>query len=342
MKVREIPIIHKNGQPVRSHTAPFSCQRTTPARHIPIQRESSGMEQFHPATGSSQSRVAPPYHSTRVPLVSGHNPTLQGTRDVLNGRSSPSCGANSADGVPRGYSPQVVADGVRKTQPMEQADFAKAREIPIVYEPPVQISQTNADTESDDHDSSADVSTHQNQNEDSQSLQVEPPAKRSRSPSPSAQTLSSLDLIEQILSEASSLRSDVEKFTGRRGEKQYLVLEEMLTRLLIKLDVIDSQGIEDVRNARREAVRKVQSSLDLLELKGKTNSSAVAVKSEDSSQPMDCSATTAESPEKPGDVEQQMDDVDVRQELPETASDSDVATDDALRDPAAASDTCSN
>jgi hypothetical protein len=78
-------------------------------------------------------------------------------------------------------------------------------------------------------------------------------------------------VIEQIMIEETNLRSQVEAFGGRRGEKSYIVLEEMLTRLLIKLDRIESDGRDDIRTARKNAVKAVNSTIDLLESRAAAN-----------------------------------------------------------------------
>lgn len=92
-------------------------------------------------------------------------------------------------------------------------------------------------------------------------------ARRGRSPSPAPPNLTSLEVIQLITEEAVQRKKEVEVFSGLKSDKQRIFLEEMLTRLLIKLDRIDSQGKDEIRRARREAVRMVQSTLDQLEAK---------------------------------------------------------------------------
>lgn len=59
----------------------------------------------------------------------------------------------------------------------------------------------------------------------------------------------------------------VEQFGGKRGDKDYMYLDEMLTRNLLKLDTIDTNGKESIRLARREAIKCVQASIAVLEAK---------------------------------------------------------------------------
>ena len=89
-----------------------------------------------------------------------------------------------------------------------------------------------------------------------------------RSPSPASQQAEvAARNIRQISAEAMEWRSSVELFAGAKTDKQYIYLDEMLTQLLIKLDKIQSDGRDDIRTMRREAVKVVQTTLDQLELK---------------------------------------------------------------------------
>ncbi len=98
--------------------------------------------------------------------------------------------------------------------------------------------------------------------------------QRGRSPSPGP-PLPPLERAQNIVKEAQGLQQRVESFTGHKADKEYIYLEEMLTRLLIKLDNIDSEGREDIRSARRQGVKIVQATLDQLELKAFANETNV-------------------------------------------------------------------
>lgn len=54
---------------------------------------------------------------------------------------------------------------------------------------------------------------------------------------------------------------------GSRQDKEYIYLDEMLTRELIKLDDIETEGRENVRQARKNAIRSIQETISLLETK---------------------------------------------------------------------------
>ncbi|XP_015262402.1 PREDICTED: BAG family molecular chaperone regulator 3 isoform X2 [Gekko japonicus] len=73
--------------------------------------------------------------------------------------------------------------------------------------------------------------------------------------------------VEAILNRVQSLEQAVDSFDGKKNDKKYLLIEENLTKELLALDSVDPEGRADVRQARRDGVRKVQNILERLEQK---------------------------------------------------------------------------
>ncbi|MBN3295939.1 BAG3 regulator, partial [Amia calva] len=73
--------------------------------------------------------------------------------------------------------------------------------------------------------------------------------------------------------EEPKLEEEVRCFDGKKNDKKYLILEELLTKELLALDSVDPEGRDDVRQARRDGVRKVQNILEGLELIGEEQKS---------------------------------------------------------------------
>lgn len=84
-------------------------------------------------------------------------------------------------------------------------------------------------------------------------------------------TLDSISKIQDIQRDVLDLMAKVEKFTGKRQDKEYAYLDEMLTRNLLKLDTIDTQGKDSIRLARKEAIKCIQASINVLEAKAEEN-----------------------------------------------------------------------
>lgn len=73
--------------------------------------------------------------------------------------------------------------------------------------------------------------------------------------------------VEAILNRVQILKQEVDSFQGKKNDKKYLWIEEYLTKELLALDSVDPEGRADVRQARRDGVRKVQNILGRLEQK---------------------------------------------------------------------------
>ncbi|NXG40635.1 BAG4 regulator, partial [Psilopogon haemacephalus] len=74
--------------------------------------------------------------------------------------------------------------------------------------------------------------------------------------------------ILQVMGEAEQLEQEVDEFVGKKTEKSYRLLEEMLTKLLLELDSVETGGQDSVRQARKESVHRIQAILEKLERKG--------------------------------------------------------------------------
>ncbi|XP_011190500.2 BAG domain-containing protein Samui isoform X2 [Zeugodacus cucurbitae] len=87
-------------------------------------------------------------------------------------------------------------------------------------------------------------------------------------------TLDSISKIQDIQRDVLDLMAKVEQFTGTRQDKEYVYLDEMLTRNLLKLDTIDTNGKDSIRLARKEAIKCIQASINVLEAKANENTKA--------------------------------------------------------------------
>lgn len=77
----------------------------------------------------------------------------------------------------------------------------------------------------------------------------------------------SLARVQQVLFRVQLLQEDVDEFVGKKTDKSYRYLEELLTKELLELDSVETNGQEGVRLARKEAVQRIQGILDRLEKK---------------------------------------------------------------------------
>lgn len=73
--------------------------------------------------------------------------------------------------------------------------------------------------------------------------------------------------LEKIKEDVENLTSKIDNFQGSKTDKEYLYLEEMLTRHLIALDGIEPEGETEIRQMRKESINSVNRCLSLLDRK---------------------------------------------------------------------------
>lgn len=102
-----------------------------------------------------------------------------------------------------------------------------------------------------------------------QQQESQPPQQESQPDAPpqTPHTADCIAKIQAIQRDVLDLMCAVEQFGGKRGDKEYSYLDEMLTRNLLKLDTIDTNGKDSIRMARKEAIKCIQASIAVLEAK---------------------------------------------------------------------------
>uniref|UniRef100_A0A0K2UPK7 BAG domain-containing protein n=2 Tax=Lepeophtheirus salmonis TaxID=72036 RepID=A0A0K2UPK7_LEPSM len=76
-----------------------------------------------------------------------------------------------------------------------------------------------------------------------------------------------LEKVKSIQGNLAEITRRIEEFKGSKRDKEYLYLDEMLTRHLLSLDGIDSGGKEEIRKIRKESIKSVNLCLSLLDSK---------------------------------------------------------------------------
>lgn len=90
-------------------------------------------------------------------------------------------------------------------------------------------------------------------------------------PIPPAPKEDSIIKIQKIQKDVLDLMDKVEQFQGTtRKDKSYIYLDEMLTINLLKLDTIDTEGRDNIKHARREAIKCINKCISVLENKADT------------------------------------------------------------------------
>jgi len=73
--------------------------------------------------------------------------------------------------------------------------------------------------------------------------------------------------LDKIKGDVELLLGKIETFCGNKQDKEYLYLDEMLTRHLIALDGVEPDGKEEIRTLRKDSIKSVNRCLSLLDRK---------------------------------------------------------------------------
>ena len=92
------------------------------------------------------------------------------------------------------------------------------------------------------------------------------PATKTEAPPPPAAN-PKIAKLDKIQGDVEMLMEKIQKFDGAKTDKEYLYLDEMLTRHLISLDGIDPEGQVEIRQLRKESIKSVNRCLSLLDRK---------------------------------------------------------------------------
>ena len=77
--------------------------------------------------------------------------------------------------------------------------------------------------------------------------------------------------IKSIVQKTEEMEGKIAEFVDPAKNKNYLYISETLMKILLDLDTVDSEGFDNVRKARKEGVRTVQTLVDKLEAKLEEN-----------------------------------------------------------------------
>jgi BCL2-associated athanogene 3 len=151
-------------------------------------------------------------------------------------------------------------------RPIDEQSHAHEERNSNIHEPPQQ-SKTKSQERENFPEKNTECSSN-NIRESSSPFQNSTPSARdvrdSRTPDKHVPTC--IEKIQAIQSSVLDLMGKVENYNGE-NPKEYVYLDEMLTQNLLKLDNIDVEGKDDLKSARREAIKCIQSLITLLESK---------------------------------------------------------------------------
>lgn len=129
--------------------------------------------------------------------------------------------------------------------------------IPHHHPPTTESFETEIPVQHVKSNSSSSVGSDQSNSQSQNNVKT----SKERQPKDALQSIKEIDL------EVMKLESQVEEFVGNKHDKQFKYLDEMLTRCMIKLDSIQSEGRDEIRQARKAALVRIEKCLASLENK---------------------------------------------------------------------------
>ncbi|XP_075973888.1 BAG domain-containing protein starvin isoform X2 [Anticarsia gemmatalis] len=167
------------------------------------------------------------------------------------------------------------------------------------------------------------------------SPQQQAPQREQTPPQPKQQPSANdpITLILSIQTDVLNLMTEVENFKGTKKDKKYLFLDEMLTRNLIKLDNIETDGKENIRQARKEAIKCIQKCIAVLEAKADSNANVQSQPQADVEMKENVEAQAAEPVTENGEVEMNEATKEQGQGEPQPEQPAEVATQEVKTEP---------
>ncbi|XP_042314633.1 BAG family molecular chaperone regulator 3 isoform X2 [Sceloporus undulatus] len=265
-----IPVIHEGNVPRQPSQAYHQAQKT-----------------HYPAQQSDYQAHQPVYHQIQVDNVDQKPQRAQspfrvsqkgsGSRESSPGRVQSPTPIRVQSVKPQVSQQQVPTQASVPTLPpdakFENKTGLQGKEIPA-SSIPIQVIRTDADTKpspqkppptTENVDKKIPCPAKAAPVEERSFPQENEPQKTSEAEEP--QKHPGLLKVEAVLNRVQSLEQAVDSFQGKKNDKKYLMIEEYLTKELLALDSVDPEGRPDVRQARRDGVRKVQNILERLEQK---------------------------------------------------------------------------
>lgn len=222
-------------QPLQKHDQRKSNLRTSPVEQVPTNEmdasdeDEDGNFPFYSGMPQNIFGAGFPFAQQRA---SRSRPRASGMRP--NGTLPQRSNAAEFTNIPAEKQSPQHTSSARKSATSESTESCKSQTVPVVAE------QADDDL-----------------------LNIAEPQQ----PQETKQIPSSMEQLDSIKSEMDAVGDRVEKFSGEKTDKEYIYLDETMTTLLLKLDMVESGGVEEIRDRRRQLVRLIQEYVRKLEQK---------------------------------------------------------------------------
>ena len=243
------------------HIPIFVEGRNDPVYSSKLGREDSVGEHRKPSDfyPPGVTKVKPPQRQQEVERPSGLN--VNQRRQQQQQRAEPT----SPEGPPPGPIPMGCSEShVKPAEPTSPMPVEEGVVIPLPCSPDLYNNQPSGD-------SSVDGVNSKPKGEEARKVPVEEASeasapKQQRKPSKEEMVQGQ---IEKVQTQVAELAARIAAFRGDKKDKEYLYLDEMLTRHMLSLDGVETNGNEELRKMRKESIRSINRCLSMLDSKAK-------------------------------------------------------------------------
>lgn len=222
-------------QPLQTHDHRKSNLRTSPVKQVLPTNEMDASDEEEDGNFPFYSGVSQNIFGGGFPFAQRASQSRPRASGMRPNRASPQRSSEAKfTNIPAEKESQRHASAARKSATSESPQNCKSETVPVIME----------------------------QADDDSFNCAEP-----EQPLETKQIPSSMEQLDSIKNEMDAIGDRVEKFSGQKTDKEYIYLDETMTTLLLKLDMVESGGVEEIRNRRRQLVRLIQDYVQKLEQK---------------------------------------------------------------------------
>lgn len=176
---------------------------------------------------------------------------------------------NSQSSIPLGYPQSSTQSNQGNSTPTPSAGTHETisrdpqlRQVPITHETSRQPQEQRATSTPPSQPQKNETPTSSNRESPESTTQ-----SGNETSTPKKKPSTPMEQIDEVVQNIQEYEQRVSQFKGTKKDKEYKLLEEMLTRNLLRLDGVEAGCDDNVRQRRKQTVKEIQAYLDQLELK---------------------------------------------------------------------------
>jgi len=253
------------GKPPRVRTHSQSSPRTTQEFEFPVERRTPTN------TNATLTRSATPVKVVYKPTTTADVEPMDVTTDDKTTQDETKENKISDEAIPLNYEPIIAPPPYTELFPSKEEESSHENPSNSADDVETQQNGDNKPSEPNQTNSKPEPAPSEPNSAEPASEQQKKPAEFVPDPADDHRIQKDKKVIFEALAGIDEMEEAINRWEGSsHKEKQYLIWEETLTKKLLKLDAVDgggAPGAGDVKKMRKEAVKRIYKTLDILESK---------------------------------------------------------------------------